>query len=329
MGSNQAHINAKNSVNLQSIHAEQVRQRNQQLIDTVNNSIDKINGVASAGIALWIDKEADAWHDACTATMGALFLADHYFNQVLSAQVKPSVFEAFLSGVTKAFLMADPEFAMIGAVLTLGKDASRERRDQRQEQLTFFKEGATEGVAQAIEAKEKGDQIAKLQKHHHAKTAFFARQVAECSNTAHWVSKKHYTFKLALLGHPTADFKTIEAAWNTVVGPAKCYDIDSGADDDGGTVIQAALLLLYDLLREYCEQCVSLTISIGGVDAEISPNKARSMVASGDGSIIEFDGLNSAQRKEMYDLFDQIDDLYGRPKIANYKDLVTNWFKSS
>jgi hypothetical protein len=180
--------------------------------------------------------------------MGALFLADHYFNQVLSAQVKPSVFEAFLSGATKAFLQA-------------------------------------------------------------------------------WVSKKHYYFKLALLGHPTADFKTIEGAWNTVVGPAKCYDIDSGADDDGGTVIQAALLLFYDLLREYCQQCVSLTISIGGVDQEISSGKAISMVASGNGGIIEFDGLNAAHRKEMYDLFDQIDSLYGRPKITNYKDLVTNWFK--
>jgi hypothetical protein len=95
-----------------------------------------------------------------------------------------------------------------------------------------------------------------------------------------------------------------------------------------GTVIQAALLLLYDLLREYCEQCVSLTISIRGMDQEISPSKARSLGASGNGSLIEFDGLNSAQRQEMYDLFDQIDNLYGRPEIANYKDLIANWFKN-
>ena len=45
--------------------------------------------------------------------------------------------------------------------------------------------------------------------------------------------------------------------------------------------------------------------------------------------MIEFDGLESAKRKAMYEYFDRIDNLYGRPEIRGdgkgYIDLIQSW----
>lgn len=330
MGKTQAQINKENEIKLHALEEEMQRQQAAAIID-------KYNSTMSAKIAAWLDDEAESWHDGIDDTRSALMLADHYYTDVLEAQEKPSLLKAVISGLITGLAVVNPEFAMIASVLQLGVSGEKEK----EEKLKFSLELFQKAYEKYSEAKEQGEKIEKAERRRKANIGYLQDKLDECSETSHWVTRMHYTFKSALIDNPDVAFPQIQQAWNTAVGLSKCKVYHKGMDD------QWARIFLYDMMQRYCKDYVhlkhfgpsgspeSFRASFNAFGApivhNISTRDAQRLVASGDGDDIEFEGLEPEKRKVMYEYFKDIDARYlgSRAEIRDdgngWKDLINNW----
>ena len=322
MGKSQAQINKENAIQLHAIEEELQRR---QADDVVN----KYTSVISAKMGVWLDEEAESWHDGIDDTKSALQLADHYYTDVFEAQEKPSLLKAVLAGVITALAVVNPEFAMIGAVLQLGVSGDIEK----EEKLRFNMEIFQKAYEKYSEAKEQGEKIEKAERRRKANIAFLQETLDKCSVTAHWVTRVHRIFKNTVIDDPNIPFPQLQRAWGDVVGFSKCKVYQDGMDD------QWARIFLYDMMQRYCKDSVHLQYFDVGKGfgfstpqmRTISTRDAQRLIASGDGDRIQFDGLEPEKRKAMYEYFDGIEPRFlgTRAKIRSdgqgWKDLINNW----
>jgi hypothetical protein len=274
----------------------------------------------------WVDYQHDMWIRAVHDTSQACFLTDQLYNAVMSAQTKPGVFEAVLSGLITGLSMVQPEFAIFAVVLQLGVTGTKEQREKRQETVNGFKELFKEAFEKAREAAKKGNEIEEHDSQLDVKLEFFGDLMEGCSETWSWVDQIKYALKHVLDHAPeeqaAAVANDVRKSWKIMVGEGTPYA--------PGTVKQLSLIFLYRIMQKYCEKHVKLQMAVmgrGGPMIPVPQAKALQMIASGDGSNIEFDGLDPAKRKVMYDKFKDIN--WGRAKVLDriddWTDLIKKW----
>ncbi len=314
----------RNLLKAQSRRVDRVEQ--QMAVDEMTSSLNNTQRTISDAVLkecnAWLDNQHARWQRVCGDTFRACFLTDQNYTKVMSALPKPSVLEAVVKGLITGLAGVQPEFAVFAVVLQLGMPGEKEVRERRLETVNGVKELFKEAFEKGKEAFEKGEQIERHESQLDAKLKFFQDQMEACSETSSWITECYTAFKY-ILGRASVENAVpvtngVRMAWKISVGEARPYH--------HGQVTQLSLLFLYDLLRAYCKQSVKLYGDWGMMKMPLSRAKAMQMVADGDGSIIEFDGLDPAKRKVMYELFEDIERLGPkRPKISNYKDLILNW----
>ena len=339
MGSGQALANKENEIRLHEVE-EQLRRekaktsrdeaRMQRIEDRLDgqdaeNIVNKYKSVISNKLTKWIDDQADDWHNALDDTKSALMLADHYYTDVLSAKEKLPWLQSVISGLISGLAVVDPEFAMIAAVFQLSASGDKEREEKLRSNLEVFQKA----YEQYKDNREKNEKAERGERQRKAQVGVLQYYLNECSKTSHWVTGVKSVLKDVVSDNPDVPFAQIQAIWGHLVGFSKCSVYVDGTDD------QWARLFLYDMLRRYCRESVRLIMPSPygpNVHIPISTADARRMVASGDGSSIELEGLEPAKRKVMYDYFDGIDPRYlgsSRPKIRTdgqgWKDLINAW----
>jgi hypothetical protein len=297
-----------------------------QMTSTMNTGLKGVSDAVLAGCHDWLDHQSAMWHGAVEDVQSACHITGVMFEEVMSAQPKPSVLEAAIKGLIIAFTAMQPEFAMIGVVLEIGIAGDDEQQEKTRKKLDKLKEGFKEVYEKFKEAREKGEQIEQHESRLSAKLRFFQDVIDGCSARSSQITEIHFALKHVLRGASTenapATAKGVYTAWNLLVGEGRPYHRERE------TPTELARLLLYDLLRAYCKQSVKLYRPLMKVHVPISKADAIRMIASGDGSDIDFDGLDSAKRTVMYEIFERITKWGNRPKITKedgWKDLIRNW----
>jgi hypothetical protein len=329
MGKSQAQINAEMQASNDQLRAMQIAETNARIAATFSQSV-------SSHLQHWLENEYHLWQNAVANTRSALYLADKYYNEVLSAKPIPSIFEAVLGGIIKGFALVNPEFAMLAAVLQLGVTGTKEQRKKRQETVDGFKEIFSEAYEKGREAFEKREEAESHDSQLEAETDFVNDEMDECSKTAEWITDMLFAFQTRLDQSPVGsgtEYTRMQQDWCLLVGgPATHYK--------KGTNEQLALIFLYDMLRKYCAQSVRLVVPGLHGYQPLPPNVRRELVGlelikslgrgKGDPDAwvksIQFTGLEPEKRTAMYKKFSHIERLdSSRPKIEDYIDLADGW----
>lgn len=293
-----------------------------EMTSTVNNGLKSVSDAVLKECNVWLDHQHARWQRVCGDAFRACFLTDQNYNKVMSALPKPSILEAVVKGLITGLAAIQPEFAMFAVVLQLGMPGEKEVREKRLETLAGMKELFKEAFEKGKEAFEKGEQMERHESQLDAKLKFFQDQMESCSETSSWITECYaaskYVLARATVENAVPVTVGVRKGWTIAVGEARPYH--------HGDDTQLSLLFLYDLLRAYCKQSVKVCADFGVIKTPLSRAKAIQMVNDDDGAVIQFDGLDAAKRKVMYELFERIQKLGPkRPEITNYKDLILNW----
>jgi hypothetical protein len=326
----------RNLLKAQNNRMDKIEQRMAQ--DEVMSAVNGLNAATKTtadqtvkACRTWLNDQHAMWQRACDDTFRACFLTDQMYTEVMSALPKPSVLEDVVKGLINGLVGVQPELAIFTNVLKLGMPGEKEVREKRLKAV----EGAEEFIKAAFEkaeeggktASEKREQIEQHESQLKAKLDFFEDQMEGCSETSSWVTECWNAYQTALDRLPVEQAVTatngMYRAWRNALGESRPYL--------RGQVKQLSLLFLYDLLRAFCKQ--SVTLYVPGLKPlygdrmhmPLSKPEAMQLIANGDDDI-EFDGLDSAKREVMYEFFKQIERLGAkRPEIAEDKDLILNW----
>jgi hypothetical protein len=252
-------------------------------------------------------------------------MAHRAYKDILEQKTPPSLFGAILEGVLVTLISAAvPGLAGVKAIATMMKK-SKEGVEEVVKVVVEVTKVTREVVKKDIETGESAKDV------HTASSyaiAFFQQMYMGMSNTLNAVTMA-YTRLLDYLNSQTdpmpVRLTNVQSAWKKANLEIEARPFDAQ---------QLSLLYLYDLMKGYAEQSVSLQVymPIDGYKT-ISNEKALELVDKG--LDIEFEGLDSARRAKMYDYFSEIDWwVMGdpkRPKIVQtdkkdaWKTLIKQW----
>jgi hypothetical protein len=322
----------RNLLNAQSKRMDGIERRitSDEVTSAVNQGVRAIADSAVKACHDWLEDQHARWQSACADTLRACFLTDQMYTLVITAMAKPSILDAVFTSLVSSLIFINPEFSMFQLVLESkmpGKD--KEIREKRIKTVGIAKEFLTEAFDKAKEAFEKGEdmEVERHESHLEARLKFFQDLMEGCAETSEWITECYSAFKYVLRRVPAdqavAVTNGLYVAWKTAVGEARRYHSEQ--------VKQLSLLFLYDLLRAYCSQNVKVCMkglrTFGG-DCMLTPvSKAKAIdIVADDDDLIDFDGLDEAKRKVMYEFFADITKLGpNRARIAEDKDLVLDW----
>jgi len=336
----------------------------------------------------WLTHQANMWANATRSTELALWEAELYWDKIFSAKSKNPPFDEILTGLVVALVPIAAEFAIFAGVLklvTLGekmrvdklakavtkisrrkaerlaraKKALKNAQEEFTERTETLKEvgahGSVESYKAVSEGSEKGEAQDKEELQSAAKLQFIENTLEECRKTRTYIEECRHQLAGAVdkvtPAEAGAEHDWVIQQWIDLVGLAQPYR--EGKD---GTLKQMALILLYDMLRTYCKNYVSLYLRYGpGGHIPISTEKARAMAAKVRAelsqvryekgylvnysrqekhdaekkalTLVEFEGLDPAQRKEMYHYIGLIEHSGpDRPTlIRDWVELIQAW----
>jgi hypothetical protein len=328
MGTSRTHLNKHHVAKADAALAIAILEANQRVIDKVNSAV-------STGMGTWLEKEHWLWQHAVNDTRSALFLASSLYDEVMAAQVKPSVFEAVFQTLLVGLTLINPELGMLANILQLGSDGERENREKRAKRIMGGVELLKGAFEKGMEAHEAGEKIERHETTLRAKSKIIQEKIEECSDTADFLTTVYIACKeriAELSSGPISgtELANLQQTWYTLVGgPAKHYR--QGRDSE------LAYIMLYDMMREYCKS-VKLVLK-GPVEIPMPIAKARHELVGANKpsdvhgyiSSIEFVSLDRAKREKMYGFFDELNELdnrvwgKSRPRIGHWVDLIKNW----
>jgi hypothetical protein len=102
-----------------------------QMTSAVNTGLKAVSDKVVKDCNRWLDQQHFWWQNAVHDTRAACFLTSEMYNDVMSAEPKPSVFEAVVKGLITGLMVLQPEFAMVGVVLELGMTGGRRAAKQK------------------------------------------------------------------------------------------------------------------------------------------------------------------------------------------------------
>lgn len=283
----------------------------------------------------WLGDQARQWRRAINDTQMALVLADKYYNRVLSAEKKPSIFEAVLRSVITGLAGLNPEFAMFAVVLELANSGEGKLHERREKTIDGVKSLVKDGFDKAQEAMEEAEKIERDETNRDVVIGFFQSQMEALSVLGNHVdvmetSLQKMTGNIAYVGQ-LSELTFVQSIWGASVGYAKPYPEKA--------VLHLASLMLYDMMRVYCKQNVRL---VRGDIAYLPINKAQivavlkrmEMADAGkkptpdwldDIPFFVFQGLDDEKRQKMFGYLKDYKGDLNRPPISNWKELVRNW----
>jgi len=320
----QTHLNVHHQAKADAALAMAIATRNQL-------KLDEANGDAKTQTDDWLNDQHARWQNSVNDARTALLLASSLYDEVMAAQVKPSVWDAVFSTLVKGLLLLNPELGVFANILQLGSEDEKEERQERAKRIMGGVDLLKEAIKDGMEAHEAGENRERHEITLKAKSAVIQETIEELSGTSDFLTDalkacKNQVGKLAKDAREASGsisdtaLQNVEKAWRALVGgPAKHYK--HGADTE------LAHIMLYDMMKEYCRQNVRLQLQVGAIKIPLTKADANRMMASGE-TKIEFDGLDSAKREAMYDKFEDVPEK-GRPKITKdaggWKALVANW----
>jgi hypothetical protein len=323
MGISRAHLNVRHVAKADAALAMAITVANQQKIDKANNAaITQTDNL--------LNYQHQRWQNTVNDARTALFLASQLYDEVMAAQVKPSVFDAVFKTLLAGLAVLNPELGMFAAILQLGSEGEKADRQERAKRIMGGVDLFKEAIKEGMEAQEAGEKIERHETTLKAKSKVIQEKIEEFSETSEFLTTayqacKNHVDKLAKdATGPISDtaLQNVERAWYALVG-GQARHYQHGMDTE------LAHMILYEMMREYCKQNVRLQLQVGAFKIPISKTKAQQMIASGDGSTIEFEGLDPAKREAMYDKFEDVPDSKKQPKITKdaggWKALINNW----
>jgi len=354
-------------------HADQERQQ-----DRISKKTDE-----------WLLNQANMWKEATHDTEQALWLADKYWDEVFKAKSKPSAFEEILKALITTLIPIAAEFVIFAGVIkiaTMGQKArvgalvevvdkisakkvqklarakealenAQEALRGRTETLETLKEvgthGSVESYKASLEAGENAEAQEKRAVQGTAKLTFIEDTLEECRKARYYIEQVRHQLAGAVddvtPAQASAQHDFVVQQWTSLVGLAQPY-----TPGPNGTLKQMGLILLYDMLRSYCKNKVSLYVQgpFGGIpistqEARIRANEAarelRQSAHYEKGywvsptyrdvhdaekkalSLVEFDGLEPAQRGQIYAYVDAITNRGNRPFFKDWVGLIQAW----
>jgi hypothetical protein len=335
----------------------------------------------------WLLNQANMWKEAVRDTELALLEADHYWDAIFSAKSKPSRFSEILNALVMTLVPLAAEYVIFAGVLKLAtmseaarvaklagaatkisgrkaarlaraKDALKHAQEEFRERTETLKEAgahaSVEGYKGVVEGSEKGEAQDQEESQGLAKLQFIEDTLEECRNTRHYIEACRHELAGAVdevtPEEADAEHDYVVQQWTELVGLATPYK-----EGKNGTLKQIALILLYDMLRAYCKNNVSLYQPLP-MDHKfpISTGRARAMAAAERAglsqpryekgylvhvspremhdaekkalTLVEFEGLDPAQRKKMYEYVGQIKTFDpSRPIFKDWVELIKAW----
>jgi hypothetical protein len=242
--------------------------------------------------------------------------------------------------------------------LARAKNALKNAQEEFRERTEGLKEGgahaSVESYKGVVEGSEKGEAKNQKEIQGKAKLQFLEDTLEECRKTRRYIEDCRHNLAGAVdevtPEEAGAEHDFVIQQWTELVGLARPY-----IEGDEGTLKQMALILLYDMLRAYCKVYVSLYQPLPmGQKVPISTEKARAMAAAERAELsqpryekgylvyvsqrekhdaekkaltsVEFEGLDPAQRKQMYDYVGEIKNSdRGRPIFKDWVELIKAW----
>jgi hypothetical protein len=325
-GQSQAEFNAQVKGNGDAALAIAIANQNKQIADSFSKAI-------TTSMDNWLDEQKERLQHAVNGKRSALLLADTYYDQVMSATVPPSIWEAAFSAAFMGLTLINPEFSALSAIVEIGLPGKKKARMEMLKKFDACKDLVKDVVEKGTEAYEKDEDAQSHDTTLNAKSQIIQDEIENCSEAEDFITTIYFAFKKKidqLAADSTtsgSQYSALQQAWYVLWGgPARHYK--------KGTDTQFALVILYEMLREYCTG-VKLYAGLGGAKLSTTTAEARHELqgvngpSDADGWItnLEFDGFDRAKREAMYKLFDKLDPRTWKrkPKIANWVDLVKNW----
>jgi hypothetical protein len=266
--------------------------------------------------------QLDLWRDKILLIQNALDWADKAYGHIMVQKTAPSLGMAIFETVFMTAMFAVlPEFACLGAIAEKlkWKAESLEKIRKAVDIASDAAKDARETIVQSGENQEASEDTTATRDY---AVAFFQNMYVNLANLHHTVTiaKIHL---LRYLDTSPAPMKTkvlkVQGAW---------LNAGLGISEKGFDVTQLALFFLYDMMRGYVKQSVSLKAGgTGAMAMTIDIDKATALKAMNeDITNIQFEGLDSARRELMYEYFKKIRWIDPRrPRILGWKDLLKYW----
>jgi|SRR5215475_6625276 len=231
----------------------------------------------------------------------------------------------------------------------------------RTETIETLKEVGThpsvESFKASLQAGENAEAQSKTAIQGQAKLQFIEQTLEECRKTRYYIEQCRHQLAGAVDDVTPAEASSqhdwVVLQWTTLVGLAQPY-----VEGENGTLKQMGLILLYDMLQLYCKKNVSLYIPgpFAGVHIPISTQEARTRANKAARelresahyekgywvsptyrdvhdaekkalTLVEFDGLEPAQRGKIYGYVDDMDPAKrgNRPFFKDWVGLIQAW----
>jgi hypothetical protein len=326
MGKSQSRLNAETKATADAALAIAIANQNKQIADGFSKAI-------TTSMDAWLDEQNTRLQHAVNDKRSALLLASTMYDEVMAAEVPKSIWEVAFSAAMMGLTLINPEFSVLSMVVDIGMPGGKEKRIERLKKFDAIRDLVKDAVDKGMEAKDENEQAESHESTLKAKSRAIQGEIEACSETADFITTVYFIFKKKIdqLGSDSSttgsQYAALQQMWYAIFGgPARHYR--------KGTDTQLALIMLYEMLQEYCSG-VELFLICGGPRVSVPTAKARHELQGvddpkdADGWItkLEFDGFDQAKRAKMYELFKELDPRTWnrRPKIENWVDLVKNW----
>jgi hypothetical protein len=266
----------------------------------------------------FFEAQSKFWQDTINSAQSAINMAQNDYHNIFAHSTPPSLAEAvFVKVFITLTVAAVPQFAP-AVLLFRALNHEKETFEKIAEALADM---GKDGREQLNETREQIDAGKKQIAANEVAVVFFRELYMKLTRLSHYVANTWdaVTSYITLSEEPfltvTAKAHKIWMAAGLLTGPG---NIDAQ---------QLSLLFLYDIMRAYTKQNVSLVNPPGvirGGFSHLSRDSAMGLMK--EGKDIEFEGLDPAQRQAMYDRFKVIrwsDPT--RPRIWDWKDLLKHW----
>jgi hypothetical protein len=326
MGKSQGRLNAETKATGDAALAIVIANQNKQIADGFSKAI-------TTSMDAWLDEQNTRLQHAVNDKRSALLLASTMYDEVMAAEVPKSIWEAAFTAAMMGLTLINPEFSVLSLVVDIGMPGGKKKRIERLKKFDGLRDLVKDAVEKGMDANDENEQGKSHDSTLRAKSRVIQQEIEDCSETADFITTVYFIFKKRIdqLGADSSttgsQYAILQQAWYSIfTGPVRHYK--------RGTDTQLALIILYEMLQEYCTG-VKLFMDVGGAKLTMPSAKAKHELqgvddpsaAGGWISNLEFDGFDKAKRAKMYELFGELDQRTWnrRPKIANWVDLVKNW----
>jgi len=287
----------------------------------------------------FLHRQHDLWDADLTAYLTAILMAQQDFHDIMEQKTPPSLLASLIGSALTVLI-----FAVAPELLPFKKVA--EKLEKSEESLKLLTKAVTDLTKESVEVFKKKAETTESNNDREAGNSLAIRYfgnlfkhvneqkngVANAINSlSQWLDEPADAIQLGMR------IPMIKDKWNR-----STYSRPDGtpANTDAS---QLSLVFLYDIMRQYCKNTVELKAPIlmtdpkelnflstpsdaMKFDAKISKAEFQRRRAADPSFDVEFEGLDSARRKRMYEKFAQI--RWQDPKcppIRNWLELIDKW----